>query len=94
MSDDLVEDVNEPAGTAELQRLQDKYRKQNIANDRARELIEEDLNSGRYGDDQADEISRSFEQSCREVLERIQDEIEAHRRAYNLPSTASQWADE
>ncbi|MBL3670795.1 hypothetical protein JL475_33530 [Streptomyces sp. M2CJ-2] len=94
MSDDLVEDVNEPDGTAELRRLQDKYRKQNIANDRARELVEEDINSGRYSDEQADEISRSFEQSCREVLDRIQDEIEAHCRAYNLHSTASQWADE
>ncbi|MFH9012524.1 hypothetical protein ACH4C6_14185 [Streptomyces sp. NPDC017943] len=89
-----VEDINEPAGTAELRRLQDKYRKQNIANDRARELIEEDINSGRYSDEQADEISRSFEESCREVLDRIHDEIEAHRRRYNLPSTASQWTDE
>lgn len=89
-----VEDLNEPAGTAELQRLQDRYRKQNIANDRQRELIEEDINSGRYSDEQADEISRSFEQSCREVLDRIHDEIEAHRARYNLPSTASQWTDE
>lgn len=89
-----VEDLNEPAGTAELRRLQDKYRKQNIANDRARELIEEDISSGRYSDEQADEISRSFEESCREVLDRIQDEIEAHRRRYNLASTATQWADE
>lgn len=89
-----VEDVNQPAGTAELQRLQDKYRKQNIANDRAREQIEEDINSGRYSEEQADEISASFEQSCREILDRIQDEIEAHRRAYNLRPTASQWTDE
>ncbi|MFE7898030.1 hypothetical protein ACFU3E_11040 [Streptomyces sp. NPDC057424] len=89
-----VGDLNEPAGTAELRRLQDKYRKQNIANDRARELVEEDINSGRCSDEQADEISRSFEQSCREVLDRIHDEIEAHRRCYNLPSTASQWTDE
>jgi hypothetical protein len=88
------EDLNQPAGTAELHRLQDKYRKQNIANDRARELVEEDINSGRYTQEQADEISRSFEQSCRDVLDRIQDEIEAHCRAYNLPSTASQWTDE
>ncbi|NJP71349.1 hypothetical protein [Streptomyces sp. C1-2] len=89
-----VEDLNEPAGTAELRRLKDKYRKQNIANDRARELVEEDINSGRYSDAQADEISRSFEESCREVLDRIQDEIEAHCRAYKLQSAASQWADE
>ncbi|MBJ6615549.1 hypothetical protein [Streptomyces sp. I4(2020)] len=88
------EDLNQPAGTAELQRLQDKYRKQNIANDRARELVEEDINSGRYSEEQADEISRNFEQSCREELDRIQDQIEAHCRAYKLRSTASQWADE
>jgi hypothetical protein len=89
-----VEDLNEPAGMAELRRLQDKYRKQNIANDRARELVEEDINSGRYSDEQADEISRSFEQSCREVLDGIQGEIEAHCRAHNLHVTATQWGDE
>ncbi|MET8765845.1 hypothetical protein [Streptomyces sp. NPDC004658] len=88
-----VEDLNERAGMAELRRLQDKYRRQNIANDRARELLEEDLNSGRYSEDQADEISRSFEQSCRDVLDGIQDEIEAHRRSYNLPGTATHWTD-
>ncbi|GGY13083.1 hypothetical protein GCM10010384_18400 [Streptomyces djakartensis] len=57
-------------------------------------VVEEDINSGRYSEEQADEISRSFEESCREVLDRIQDEIEAHRRRYNLPSAASQWTDE
>ncbi|MCX4578130.1 hypothetical protein OHB41_34070 [Streptomyces sp. NBC_01571] len=87
--------VEEPIGTAELQRLQDKYRKQNIANDRAREQIEEDVNSGRYSEEQGDEISASFEQSCREILDRIQGEIEAHCRRYNLRvASAPHWTDE
>lgn len=88
-----VEDVNEPVGTAELRRLQDKYRKQNIANDRQRERIEEDINSGRYSPDQAEQISASFEQSCREILDRIQDEIEEHCRRYNLSTTSAHWTD-
>ncbi|MGW1609426.1 hypothetical protein ACWCQZ_08510 [Streptomyces sp. NPDC002285] len=88
-----IEDLNEPVGTAELQRLQDKYRKQNIANDRAREQIEEDINSGRYSEEQGNEISASFEQSCREILDRIQDEIEAHCRKHNLQSTSAHWTD-
>ena len=91
--DHNVEDLNEPAGTAELRRLQDKYRKQNIANDRAREQIEEDSNSGRYSEEQADEISASFEQSCREILSQIQDEIEAHCRKYNLRDSSAHWTD-
>ncbi|WP_030173225.1 hypothetical protein [Streptomyces sp. NRRL S-813] len=90
---DEVEDLNEPIGTAELRRLQNKYRKQNIANDRAREQIEEDINNGRYSDEQATEISASFEQSCREILDRIQGEIEAHCRAHNLQTSSSHWTD-
>ncbi|MFJ2007394.1 hypothetical protein [Streptomyces chartreusis] len=88
-----IEDLNEPAGTAELRRLQDKYRKQNIANDRAREQIEEDINSGRYSEEQGNEISASFEQSCREILDRIQDEIEAHCRTHNLQEASAHWMD-
>ncbi|MER7799016.1 hypothetical protein ABTX71_01660 [Streptomyces parvulus] len=88
-----AEDINEPAGTAELRRLQDKYRKQNIANDRQRERIEEDISSGLHSPEQADAISASFEQSCREVLGRIHDEIEAHCRRYNLSTTSAHWTD-
>ncbi|USQ82645.1 hypothetical protein NFX46_01985 [Streptomyces phaeoluteigriseus] len=89
-----TEDLNAPAGTAELQRLNDKYRKLNIANDRAREQVEEEINSGRYSQEQADEISASFEQSCRDALDPIQREIEAHCAKYNLRPASAQWADE
>ncbi|MCM2580460.1 hypothetical protein [Streptomyces meridianus] len=71
---------------AELERLKDKYRKQNIANDSGREWIEEEINSGRYSQEDADQLSSNFEEGCRHILDQIQQEIDAHRRAHNMPN--------
>lgn len=70
--------------TVELERLKAAYRRQNIALDQSREALEEQLNSGRYSDEEATEMSSNFEASGREMLGEFQARIEAHCVEHNL----------
>ncbi|GAA2972139.1 hypothetical protein [Streptomyces enissocaesilis] len=83
MSEDLGI-VEEPPEKVELERLKDEYRRQNKALDQSRELLEEEAATGRYTEEEADEMSARFEESGREMLGEIQSRIEAHRAAHRI----------
>lgn len=84
MTNDLGTDEDSPEKT-KLEELKDEYRRANKSHDALRESLEEEVATGQYTDEEADEMSVRLEGSGRERLDEIQARIEAHCRAHGLP---------
>ncbi|MFJ4863413.1 hypothetical protein [Streptomyces sp. NPDC088748] len=83
MTDELGTD-EEPPEKVRLEELKDEYRRANKAHDALRESLEEEVATGQYTDEEADEMSVRLEDSGRETLDEIQARIEAHCSAHGL----------
>ncbi|WP_328620711.1 hypothetical protein [Streptomyces sp. NBC_00354] len=83
MTNDLETDEDRPE-MVKLEQLKDEYRQANKNHDWFRENLEEEVATGRYSEEEADEMSVRLEESGRERLAEIQGRIEAHCRTYGL----------
>ncbi|MCY0961557.1 hypothetical protein [Streptomyces sp. H27-H5] len=83
MTNDL-ETGEEPPEKVKLEELRDEYRRANKAHDSLRESLEEEVATGQYTDEEADEMSIRLEESGRDRLDEIQSRIEAHCRTFGL----------
>lgn len=83
MTNDL-ETNEDPPERIKLEELKDEYRRANKSHDALRESLEEEVATGRYSEEEADEMSVRLEDSGRERLDEIQKRIEAHCRTYGL----------
>ncbi|MCY0926903.1 hypothetical protein OTB20_11950 [Streptomyces sp. H27-H1] len=84
MTNELGTD-EDPPEKVRLEELKDEYRRANKAHDALRETLEEEVATGQYTDEEADDMSVRLEDSGRERLDEIHARIEAHCRAYGLP---------
>ncbi len=95
MTDEHVGTVEESPEKIELERLKAEYRRENKALDQRRELPQEEQARGWYSEEQANEVSRSFEEDGRWLLAEVQERIDAHCRAHgmlNEGSFSGSWA--
>ncbi|MDT9689403.1 hypothetical protein Q5762_13865 [Streptomyces sp. P9(2023)] len=89
MTDNDLPEVEQAPGKAELEKLKDEYRRKNKALDAQRESLEEEAREYGYSQEQVDERSRWIEDGGREILDEVQQRIDAHCRRYGLLTDGS-----